>query len=286
MLSRRKFVSRSAAGLVGLAAAGFAVDGFLVEPQRAVAEHIEIGLRRLPEVFDGFRIAQLSDIHFGPYMTRPELDRAASLAREFRPDLVALTGDFVSRLWRQRNGLEGAKNAGPCADAFANWKGAPVIAVLGNHDHWNDADLVAGALADRGIEVLRNGARPMEKDGGRLWIAGVDDVLEGCADLDRTIADIPQGEATILLAHEPDYADVASKAGVDLQLSGHSHGGQVRVPGVGPIVLPQLARKYHSGVNRVGNLQVYTTRGIGVINPPVRLNCPPEVTLITLRKKR
>jgi uncharacterized protein len=286
MLSRRQFVRGSVAGLAGLAAAGFAVDGLLVEPQRAVAERVEISLRRLPEAFDGFRIAQLSDIHFGPYMTRPELDRAVNLAKQFRPDLVALTGDFVSHPWRQRNGLEGAKNAGPCADAFADWKSLPIIAVLGNHDHWNDADLVGGELAERGIEVLRNGARPLEKDGQRLWVAGVDDVLEGHADLAGTTAGIPSSEVTLLLAHEPDYADVASKSPIDLQLSGHSHGGQVRVPGVGPIVLPDLARKYPTGLNRVGNLQVYTTRGIGVINPPVRLNCPPEVTLITLGKAR
>jgi len=279
-------VKGSVAGLTALAGAGFLVDGFLVEPQHAVAEHIEIKLRRLPEAFEGFRIAQLSDIHFGPYMTRPELDRSVELAKEFHPDLVALTGDFVSHPWHRRNGREGAKNAEPCADAFASLKGLPILAVLGNHDHWNNADLVSGALQDRGIEVLRNGARPLEKDGQRLWIAGVDDVLEGQADLSHTTAGIPAKEMTILLAHEPDYADLASKAGVDLQLSGHSHGGQVRVPGIGPIVLPDLARKYHTGLNQVGNLQVYTTRGIGVINPPVRLNCPPEVTLITLRKAR
>ena len=273
-------------GLTSLAAAGFAVDGFLVEPQHAVAEHVEIKLRRLPEAFEGFRIAQLSDIHFGPYMTRPELDRSVELAKRFKPDLVALTGDFVSHPWKQRNGREGAKNAEPCADAFASWKSVPMIAVLGNHDHWNNADLVGGALEDRGIEVLRNRARPLEKDGQRLWIAGVDDVLEGMADLSHTTAGIPADEMTILLAHEPDYADLASKAGVDLQLSGHSHGGQVRVPGIGPIVLPELGRKYHTGLNQVGTLQVYTTRGIGVINPPVRLNCPPEVTLITLRVAR
>jgi predicted MPP superfamily phosphohydrolase len=272
------------AGLAALAGAGLMVDGCLVEPQHAVAERVAIGLKRLPEAFDGFRIAQLSDIHFGPYMTRAELDRAINLAKEFNPDMVALTGDFVSHPLRQRNGLEGARNAEPCGDAFADWKTVPLIAVMGNHDHWNNADFVTGALTERGVEVVRNGARPIEKDGQRVWIAGVDDVLEGRADLAGTIAGIPATEATILLAHEPDYADVASKAGIDLQLSGHSHGGQVRVPGVGPIVLPELARKYHTGLNRVGNLQVYTTRGVGVINPPVRLNCPPEVTLITLRK--
>ena len=217
-------------------------------------------------------------------MDRAGLERAVGLAQAFQPDLVALTGDFVSHPFRQRNGLEGARNAEPCADVFARWKGVPIIAVLGNHDHWNNADMVAGALVERGIRVLRNQANAIEKQGQRLWVAGIDDALEGRADVPQSIAEIPRTEATILLAHEPDFADYAARFPIDLQVSGHSHGGQVRVPGVGPIILPQMARKYPTGLNRVGQLQVYTSRGIGVINPPVRLNCPPEVSLITLLK--
>jgi hypothetical protein len=133
--------------------------------------------------------------------------------------------------------------------------------------------------------VLRNGKYGIEKDGQRLWVAGIDDVLQGQADLHRSMAGIPEADATILLAHEPDFADYAAKFPLDLQLSGHSHGGQVRLPGIGPIILPTLGQKYHSGLNRVGRLQVYTSRGVGVINLPVRLNCPPEVTLITLVKE-
>jgi len=142
------------------------------------------------------------------------------------------------------------------------------------------------ALADRGITVLRNSSWVMERDGQRLWFAGIDDAFELKADMHATLARVPAGEATVLLAHEPDYADYAVRFPVDLQLSGHSHGGQVRLPGMGPLILPALARKYHTGLNRVGSLHVYTSRGIGVINPPVRFNCPPEVTLITLHSAR
>lgn len=241
-------------------------------------------LTRLPEAFQGFRIAQITDIHFGPYMGQAGLERAIRLAQEFHPDLVTLTGDFVSHPLGQRNGLAGAKHAEPCADVFARWTGVPIIAVLGNHDHWNNARVVAGALAERGIRVLRNQAEVIERSGQRMWVAGIDDALEGQADLARSLAQIPHADTTVLLAHEPDFADYATKFPVDLQLSGHSHGGQVRLPGIGPIILPAMAHKYHTGLNRVGRLQVYTSRGVGVINPPVRLNCRPEVSLITLRK--
>jgi predicted MPP superfamily phosphohydrolase len=159
-----------------------------------------------------------------------------------------------------------------------------MVAILGNHDHWNGADIVAGALVDRGIRLLRNESFAFERGHDRLWISGVDDVLENEHDLPKTLAAVPETEATVLLAHEPDFADDVAGFPVDLQLSGHSHGGQVRIPGLGPIVLPPLARKYHTGLNRVGRLQVYTSRGLGVINPPVRLNCRPEVTLLTLLK--
>jgi predicted MPP superfamily phosphohydrolase len=268
-------------GLTALAGTGLAFEGFLREPNHPLAEHIEVRLARLPEAFDGFRIAQITDIHFGPYMDQPELERSVRLAQQFQPDLVALTGDFVSHPFHQRDGLEGARNAEPCADVLARWKGVPMIAVLGNHDHWNNADLVEGSLTERGIKVLRNGAQAIEREKQVLWVAGIDDALEGHADVSQCIAKIPRTDATILLAHEPDFADHAAKFPIDLQLSGHSHGGQVRIPGIGPIILPAMAHKYHTGLNRVGTLQVFTSHGVGLINPPVRLNCPPKVSLIT-----
>lgn len=285
VLTRRQFVRRSVMGLTALAGTGLAFEGFFREPSHPVAEHIEVRLARLPEIFEGFRIAQITDIHFGPYMDQPELEKSVRLAQEFQPDLVALTGDFVSHPLFQHNGLVGARNAEPCADVFARWKGVPQVAVLGNHDHWNGADVVAAALAEREIQVLRNGALPIERANQRLWVAGIDDALEGHADLSRALAKIPRTDATVLMAHEPDFADHAARFPVDLQLSGHSHGGQVRIPGVGPIILPAMAHKYHTGLNRVGPLQVFTSHGIGVIDPPVRLFCPPKVSLVTLKKE-
>jgi uncharacterized protein len=281
LLTRRKFFSRCLSGASALAAIGGA-EALFLEPKTPVAERVDIELKRLPEEFHGFRIAQISDVHFGPYMGKPGLERALRLAQSFRPNLVVLTGDFVSHPLGGPNGLRGAGNADPCAEVLSTVRGVPVLAILGNHDHWNGARIVEGALNDRGIRVLRNRALPLERGNGRIWIAGVDDVLVGAADLDKALSEVSPSETTILLAHEPDFADSVARFPVDLQLSGHSHGGQVRLPGVGALVLPAMAEKYPVGLNRVGALQVYTNRGLGVINPPVRFNCPPEVTFVTL----
>ena len=268
-------------GVSALAAVA-AADGFFLEPRDLVAERIDIQLQRLPEEFRGFRIAQISDVHFGPYMGRARLERAVRLAQSFRPDLLALTGDFVSHPFGRSNGRAGALHGEPCADVLAMVTGIPLVAVLGNHDHWNNARIVDGALTARGITVLRNRAIALERGRSRIWISGIDDALAHAADLGQALRAIPPSETTILLAHEPDFADEAAGFPVDLQLSGHSHGGQVRVPGIGALVLPAMAEKYPIGLNQVGRLQVYTNRGLGVINPPVRFHCPPEVTFVTL----
>lgn len=283
MLTRRKFLGRL---LIGAVAAAGGADALFVEPRNLIAERVGVRLKRLPEQFDGFRIAQLSDLHFGPYMGRPGIERAVQLAQSFRPDLIVLTGDFVSHPLGQSNGPAGARHAEPCADVLATLSGAQTLAVLGNHHHWNDARIVEGALKAHGIKVLRNSALPLERGPSRIWIAGIDYALVGAADLRWTLHQVPTSEATILLAHEPDFADRAARFPVDLQLSGHSHGGQVRLPGVGAVILPAMAQRYPQGLNRVGSLQVYTNRGIGVISPPVRFNCPPEVTFLTVFKNR
>lgn len=259
-----------------------AADGLFLEPRNLGAEHVNIRLPRLPEEFRGFRIAQISDVHFGPYMGRPGLERALRLAQSFQPDLLVLTGDFVSHPFGKSNGVEGAHYAEPCADVLATVRDVPLLAILGNHDHWNNAKIVAGALYDRGIKLLRNSAVPLERGHSRIWISGVDDALARVSDLPKALRGVPPAEMTILLAHEPDFADYAARFPVDLQLSGHSHGGQVKLPGVGAVVLPAMAHRYPEGLKQVGALQVYTNRGLGVINPPVRFLCPPEVTFVTL----
>jgi uncharacterized protein len=282
-LSRRQFGKLALRAGMGAALLG-SLDSLAVEPHfRMVTEKVDITLAQLPVEFHGFRIVQLTDIHFGPNIGRKHVRKCVELTRELKPDLVVLTGDFVAHPFGKDQGDEGARFAEPCADVLVELKDVPQLAILGNHDHWNNPEIVHSALSARGITVLRNSSTAIEVGRKRLWIAGVDDVFERKADLPATLARIPPGETTILLAHEPDYADYAARYPVDLQLSGHSHGGQVRIPGMGPLILPALARKYHSGYYRIGPLQLYTSRGVGLINPPVRFNCPPEVTLITLK---
>jgi predicted MPP superfamily phosphohydrolase len=281
-LDRRQFLKKALIGAAGLGVAASVVDGFLLEPHAPVVEKIKIQLPRLPKAFHGFRIVQISDMHYGPYAGKAQVERAVQLALALKPDLTILTGDFVSHPLFQRNGIEGAKHAEPCAQVLQQITATQVVSVLGNHDYWNDADFVADALDSHGLHVLRNESLPLERDGQRIWIVGVDDVYEGANDLDKALRGIPLTETKIVAVHEPDFADELARHAVDLQLSGHSHGGQVRIPGYGAPILPRLGRKYSMGLNRVGNLQVYTNRGIGVVTPPVRLNCPPEVTLVTL----
>jgi predicted MPP superfamily phosphohydrolase len=260
-LTRRTFL---VGGSAQAAVAG--ADGLFLESRDLVVEHIDIQLERLPEEFRGFRIAQISDLHFGPDMGRPGLERAVRLAQSFRPDLLALTGDFVSHPFGRSNGRAGALHAEPYADVLAMVTGIPSVAVVGNHDHWNNARMVDGALTARGITVLRNRAIPLERGRSRIWVSGIDDALAGAADLGNALRPLPSSETTILLAHEPDFADYAAGFAVDLQLSGHSHGGQVRVPGIGALMLPAMAEKCPVGLNRVGASPVYTNRGLGVIN--------------------
>jgi predicted MPP superfamily phosphohydrolase len=143
---------------------------------------------------------------------------------------------------------------------------------------------VSTSLHSAGIQVLSNQSVPIERDGARFWLSGIDDVLGGTADLDATFHALPANEAVVLLAHEPDYADTVARYAVDLQLSGHSHGGQVRLPFIRPVFLPELARKYVWGRYQIGGLALYTNAGLGTVNLPIRMNCPPEITLLTLRR--
>jgi predicted MPP superfamily phosphohydrolase len=156
-------------------------------------------------------------------------------------------------------------------------------AVMGNHDFFTDSDRVTQILRADGIQVLHNQSVPIELDAGRFWLAGVGDVIGGAANLDAALQHVPNDEATILMAHEPDYADYVARRPVDLQLSGHSHGGQVRFPFLRPLYLPELGQKYIAGLYKIGPLTLYTNAGLGTVILPIRWNCPPEITLLTLR---
>ena len=207
------------------------------------------------------------------------------MVNDLRPDLIVLTGDFVTAPFVRNDDEKAASAAEPCARLLRQMRSRHGLwAVMGNHDCATDPQRVTRALQAEGIQCLANESSAIERDGVRFWLAGVNDVLSGNANLPKTLHDVPSDEATVLLVHEPDYADVVARLPVDLQLSGHSHGGQVRLPWLGPLYLPDLARKYVWGLYQLGNLTLYTNPGLGTIGLPVRWNCPPEITLLTLRR--
>lgn len=289
--SRRQFLK---AGLYG--AAGLAVYSGEIARHWIEVTHRDFFLRGLPAAFDGMRIAQISDIHLDnltePFFLRYVVDRLNRL----KPDAVVLTGDFVTIAFRSSQGsgfgtrafAQGA--AWQCANILATLDCKALYAILGNHDFAAGADEVTTALQDNGITVLRNASMPIERSGARFWLAGIDDPVEGHPNPDlaipEAIRNVPN-EPVVLLCHAPDYADHLLRHpvghAIDLMLSGHTHGGQIRFPFVPPTHLPPMGRKYIEGWFQLGSLQLYVNRGIGAINLPFRLNCPPEITMITLR---
>ena len=230
------------------------------------------------------RIAQLSDFHFDNYFSITPLRKAVEVINKLQPDVIVLTGDFVTAPMFSGDRKKAAAPIEPCAEILSQLRSRlGVYACMGNHDGATDSPRIIDTLRAKDIAVLSNSAVPLEKDGRRLWLAGIDDVLEGNADLNATLNDIPNSEAVILLAHEPDYATYTAKFPVDVQLSGHTHGGQIRIPFVGAPVLPELGVKFPMGLYQVGKLILYTNVGIGTVRLPVRFFCPAEITLFTLQ---
>ncbi len=279
-MTRRHFLALS-----GLAVAGALAYSGGFDPRHLEITHRTIKLTRLAPQLDGLRIAQLSDIHYEQY-TQPSFVRevVAEVNRQ-APELVLLTGDYVSGgpLWR----AFGAKSSYPCAEILSGIHCAERWCVLGNHDTDVGAPAVIDALKSHGLPVLENRHVPFERSGARLWIGGVEDIGLGHPNLDLAIPRNLKGaqEPVILLAHEPDYAaHVVRHGGVDLMLSGHTHGGQIRLPMVGALYTPPLGRKYIEGHFKLENgLQLYVNRGIGTSGVPFRVYCRPELTMITLR---
>jgi predicted MPP superfamily phosphohydrolase len=242
-------------------------------------------IRDLPDSFQGFRLVQISDIHLTEWTEPWFVSRVVAEVNKLAPDLVAITGDFISRGPRS---VAVAYRAMPvCAELLSELQCPQRFAVLGNHDVTVDAGMVVRALADRGIPTLYNRFTAIERGSDRIWLCGVDDPGVGVPYLSSAIPVRPAAPV-ILLAHEPDYADSVVLHPrfplIDLMLSGHSHGGQVRLPWIGPLVLPPLGQKYVSGLFRFSQMQLYVNRGIGTVGMPFRYFCPPEITEITLQR--
>jgi predicted MPP superfamily phosphohydrolase len=285
-VSRRKFLRTSLAAATS-AAIPLAAYAQWVEPHHLTVERLELKIPNLPEAFDGFRIAQLSDFHYGTYTGEHEISAAVRLANSLKPDLVVITGDFITAPSFDRTPATTHPvytELGLCAQVLSGLSSAnAVLGCVGNHDVWVNRQYIAEVFSSFAMTLLVNENRAIERNGKRLWIAGVDDAIFGTADFARALRGIPPNEPILMLAHEPDLADEAAKYPIAVQLAGHSHGGQIRFPLLGALYLPELAKKYPFGYYRVGKMHLYTNRGIGTIVLPYRFNAPPEVTIVTLR---
>jgi uncharacterized protein len=276
----------AALGLLGLrrygrrAGLGYGVLGLvsmvyiaLVEPARPRLERVTLRLPALPPQLDGLRVGQISDCHLGmPHSARNLAWAVEQMGRE-RPELIALTGDFVSR-----------RRAIPKIAPLLRGLDAPlgIYAIPGNHDYWESLADVHAALALNGIPLLINEHRRLRWNGADLWLAALDDLWDGQPDLDVALHGVPRGACTLLLSHAPDSADEAARRGVAAQLSGHTHGGHMRLPLLGPFALPRFGWRYAMGGYRVGAMELYVSRGLS--GGPFRLLCPPEATIFTLRR--
>ncbi len=264
--------------LKGTLAAGAAValpSRASAQPATPTAEAQTFLVPGLDPAHDGLRIAQLSDVHVGPRTPVETIRAAVAEANAFRPDLVLLTGDYVTHHRREvalvREQLGGLE--------------APTVAVLGNHDHWVDAGGTAEALRGHGYEVLENAWTTLQVRGAPLALVGVDDLFTGNADVARAVRGLPAGATPLVLAHCPRTADQLRHLERPLVcLSGHTHGGQIDIPIFTFAFLHAIAREpYVRGRFQVGPVQLYVNRGVGNSALKVRVNCPPEVTLATLR---
>ena len=283
-LSRRGFIQMGALGALGLAVYSGEIERHWLE-----VTHRDAVIPSLPADFDGVKVAQLSDIHLDEFTEPFFLRDAVRHINRLEPDLVFLTGDYITNQFGSHRFAVGA--AWQCANILQGLQCRRIYAVLGNHDIQVDAKAVSTALRDNGITLLRNSYIPLERGNSRIWLAGLDDPVAGDPIPDLAIPAAIRnvaGEPVILLCHCPDFARPLSalEAGraVSFMLSGHTHGGQIRVPLIGPIVLPVGGRLFPEGLYRLGGMQLYVNRGLGTVGVPFRFDCPPELTLHTLRR--
>jgi len=278
---RRRFLKATAAAVA--AGAGLAAYAFGVEPTWIEVVRRDLPVPHLPPAWEGVRLALIADLHCGPRVPVAYLATALARVADLAPDLVAVAGDFVTG----RNAASGEA----VADLVAGL--APplgTVACLGNHDYGvvrpvRDATAlpVAEALVRRGVRLLRNEAVRLERAGKGLWVAGVEDLWAGRMRPTDAVRAIPAGAAAVMLCHNPDAAEVLEAAGCTTILSGHTHGGQVDIPLLGPPILPVRNRSRYRGMYRVGRAGLYINRGLGWLLK-VRLACRPEITVLVLRR--
>ncbi|MBC7287385.1 MAG: metallophosphoesterase [Armatimonadetes bacterium] len=274
-MTRRDFLKLSLAG----AGAAFGWGAYHLGWERFDIRLVRrrLAVPGLPPELEGIKVAHLSDFHAGRYTPWALTEKAVSLATQARADIVFLTGDYVS-LPRGQGHEELALNFQALSAPYGVW------AVLGNHDCIFDRHApVSAGLADARVTVLNNASACVEIRGREVWIVGVDDPVTGHADFEKAMAGVPSDATKILLAHTPDAVDSASALGFNALFAGHTHGGQVVIPFLGPPLVPcKYGKRFASGAIRFRDTAVHVTRGVGMVPPLVRFCCPPEVALVTL----
>jgi uncharacterized protein len=276
-LTRRQFLN----GLVAtplVAASGVAAYARLIEPYNYLISENDIFINNLPEGFEGFRITQLTDIHLSKILGLNEVQRMVRLAQQTKPDLFVLTGDYATSYRRY---IE------PCAEALSTLS-APegVWAVLGNHDHYTDPDLTTRALERQHITVLNNQNTLLRRGPDAIQLSGIDDWSWNGTDWAKAYEGLNRSLPTVLLSHQPSVLELEQTKNVSLILSGHTHGGQIKVPWLG--ALARFATKdlrFAQGLFRYGDVQLYVSSGTGVIGLPVRFGVRPEIAVLRLRRK-
>lgn len=248
-----------------------------IEPDWIEIVHVPLTLPHLDRAFDGYKIVQITDIHADFWMGRDRLQHIVQQINAQQADAIALTGDFVTQHPQQQVSTLRQLAQLQSRDG--------IFAVLGNHDQWTDPQFITDTLTRLGITVLHNQVSTLHRGSQQLHLAGVGDIWGNQAHLPQVLQQLPSQGSAILLAHEPDFADItAATDRFDLQLSGHSHGGQIYLPFYKRIT-PRFGTKYPIGQYQVGSLIQYTSRGVGMTRPHFRFNCRPEITVLTLHSR-
>lgn len=264
-------------GIVGVVVWARFVEPYWIELRRQ-----QVFIRDLPAAFDGFKITVLSDLHFPRWSSVWLIRRAIRLSNSAQPDIVLFAGDFCDRSRREAKVVP---LLGKVLSGIQNRYG--IFGVLGNHDHRLDADGVRTELQNSGgIQIIENRFVLVEIGEDQLAVAGIGDLWQGVVNLDSALSEIPPNVPRILLSHNPDVAERTGDRRIDLQVSGHTHGGQIRIPfGDAPRVPSQFGNKYRAGLVSSPTHQVYINRGICSMKR-IRFWCRPEVTVLTLRRLR
>ncbi|MDH4129573.1 MAG: metallophosphoesterase, partial [Spirochaetota bacterium] len=277
-INKRKFLKRAAIASTVLGAP----LTYHIYSERENVEIVKMGIsdKSLPQAFNGFRIVQISDIHSSFYIREKYLNHVVEEINKLNGDILVLTGDYITHLGDKKHFPEFIRSFSKLNNSYKKY------AVLGNHDFWTDHRFVESSLNELGIKVLRNESSKIIKNDETIYLAGIDDIIVNRQDIKKATSNVILSEFSILLCHSPDFIYDAVKYNFNIMLSGHTHGGQFQLPFIGPLIIPsRFGRKFGQGLHKVENTHLYVNRGIGVISPPVRFLCRPEITEITLKKE-